>query len=348
MTADRTQSHLTVLIAVLLFAACMRVGSTVFAPVAFALFTIALAWPMQSAMQRRLPKILALAISILVVLGVFLGFGLMVAWAFGRVGRWLIAEAALFQAIYEQVTVWLEGHGVAVAGLWSEHFNVGFMIRTIQDITGRLNTTLSFWLVVFVYVLLGLLDVDDVKRNIQALHNPVLSRMLIEGSAETGRKIRKYMIVRTQMSVLTGVLVWLFAKVVGLPLATEWGVIAFILNYIPFIGPFVATILPTLLAMALFATWQETILVFAVLNLVQFVVGSYIEPRVSGSAVSMLPSVVLFSVFFWTYMWGLFGAFIGVPVTIAILTYCAYHPASRWLAVLLGMPEKAPAEDAGT
>jgi predicted PurR-regulated permease PerM len=52
-------------------------------------------------------------------------------------------------------------------------------------------------------------------------------------------------------------------------------------------------------------------------------------------------------VFFWTYMWGLFGAFIGVPVTIAILTYCAYHPASRWLAVLLGMPEKAPPEGDG-
>jgi len=72
------------------------------------------------------------------------------------------------------------------------------------------------------------------------------------------------------------------------------------------------------------------------LNVIQFVVGSYIEPRVHGSALAISPFVVLFAVFLWTLLWGLFGAFIGVPITIVILTFCAQHPSSRWLADLLG------------
>jgi AI-2 transport protein TqsA len=65
-------------------------------------------------------------------------------------------------------------------------------------------------------------------------------------------------------------------------------------------------------------------------------VGSYVEPRVSGSVLSISPFVVLFAIFFWTFLWGLFGAFIGVPITLAILTFCGQHPSSRWLAQLLG------------
>jgi len=84
--------------------------------------------------------------------------------------------------------------------------------------------------------------------------------------------------------------------------------------------------------------------IFAGLNIIQFVIGSYIEPRVSGRTLAISPFVVLFSVFLWTYLWGLFGAFIGVPVMIAILSYCAQHPSSRWVAELLGAPEQEPAK----
>jgi len=54
---------------------------------------------------------------------------------------------------------------------------------------------------------------------------------------------------------------------------------------------------------------------------------------------------VLFSVFFWSYLWGILGAFIGVPVSIALLTFCAQHPASSWFSDLLGAPPKGAAAD---
>lgn len=347
MTSGRIHQGAQVLIAIILVVAALSVASSVFAPVAFALFIIALVWPLQRSLQGFLPRMLALAISIVVMVLAFLAFGSLIVWAFGRVGRWIAADATRFQQLYDQATLWLEGHGIAVTGLWAENFNVAWMLRMAQTISGRLNTTMSFWLVVLVYVILGLLEVEDFGRKLRGMRNRLVGDVLLRGSMQTAAKLHRYMMVRTAMSLITGVLVWGFATVVGLPLAAEWGFIAFSLNYIPFLGPLVATVFPTLFAMTQFGSWQAVVAVFACLNLIQFIVGSYIEPRVAGSALSMSPTLVLFSVFFWSYLWGVFGAFIGVPLTIALLTFCAQHPASQWLAELFGAgaPEPVPAND---
>ena len=326
------------IIAAVLLATAARQASAVFAPLALALFIIAIVWPLQSRLQAKMPKLLALAVTIVVTIVVCLAFASLAAWGFGRVGRSLVAVAARYQALYGIMVTWLDGHGVSVAGLWAEHFNVSWLLRATQHATGRVNTTLSFWVIALVYVVLGLLEVDDVRRRVEALDNRVAERVLLNGSAATAAKFRKYMLVRTQMSAITGLLVGIFAWITGLPFAFEWGVIAFTLNYIPFIGPFIATLFPTLLAMTQFDSWQAVLGVFVCLNIIQFVVGSYIEPRVSGAMLAMSPTVVLLAVFLWTYLWGLFGAFIGVPIVIAIVTFCAHHPSTRWVADLLGGP----------
>lgn len=345
MIAGKAQPIAPIVIATVLTVAALAVASSVFAPIAFALFIIALVWPLQKALQAFLPRLVALALSVVVMVVAFGAFGSLIVWAFGRVGRWIISDAARFQSFYDGIVLWLEGHGVAVAGVWSENFNVSWMLRTAQAITGRLNSTMSFWLVVLVYVVLGLLEVDDFGRRLRAMRNRGVAEILLRGSVRAAAKIRRYMLVRTCMSLITGVLVWAFARTVGLQLAEEWGFIAFSLNYIPFLGPLVATVFPTLFAMTQFESWHAVIAVFACLNLIQFIVGSYVEPRVAGSALSMSPVTVLFSVFFWSYLWGVFGAFIGVPITVALLTFCAQHPASRWMAELFGSPEQ---DDAAT
>jgi AI-2 transport protein TqsA len=328
------------IIAAVLIAAAAAQASTVFAPLALAMFIVAIVWPLQHRLQARIPKLLALAVTIVVTVAVCLAFASLVVWGFSRVGRSLVADAARYQTLYDTLVTWLDGHGVSVAGLWAEHFNVAWLLRATQHVAGRVNTTLSFWLIALVYVILALLEVDDIRRKIEALDNREAARVLLDGSAATAEKFRKYLVVRTQMSAMTGLLVGVFAWIAGLPFATEWGVIAFALNYIPFIGPFIATLFPTLLAMTQLDSWQAVLGVFACLNIIQFVVGSYIEPRVSGNILSISPLVVLFAIFFWTFLWGLFGTFIGVPIALAILSFCGQHPSSRWLADLLGGPKQ--------
>jgi predicted PurR-regulated permease PerM len=269
---------------------------------------------------------------------VCIAFASLAVWAFGRVGHSLIADSARYQAAYHGVVAWLDDHGVSVAGLWAEHFNVGWLLGAAQRLTGRINTTLTFWLIALTYLILGLLEVDDIQRKVRALHNREMARVLLDGSAATAIKFRKYMLVRTQMSAVTGLLVGAFAWITGLQFAVEWGVIAFVLNYIPYIGPFVATLFPTLLAMTQFESWPAVLGMFVGLNIIQSAVGNYVEPRVAGRLLSMSPMVVLFAIFFWTFLWGLFGTFIGVPIALAILSFCDQHPSSRWVADLLGDP----------
>lgn len=331
-----------VLIATIALVSALKIAEAVFAPVACALLIIALVWPFQKMLQRYVPHLLALAVVLAIVVCVFMTLASITAWGFGRIGRSVVADSARFQVLYEQLAEWLEGHGIIVAGVWAEHFNVGWMLRMLQGATARLNTTISFWIVVIVYVLLGLLDVESVARNIRKALSQETANAVIAGVSQTASKLRRYMLVRTIMSIATGALVWVLAEASGLHFAAEWGVIALTLNYIPFIGPFVATLLPSAYALAQFGSPFAAVLIFAGLNVIQFIVGSYLEPRVAGYALSLSPFLVLFSVFLWSYLWGVFGAFIGVPITITALTFFWQFSSTRWVAEICGGPTRPP------
>ena len=335
MIANRDMRAAVVLIATVAILAAAGFARSFLAPIAFALFIAALVWPLQSALQRSMPQLVALAIVTLTIVVVFLLFGWLIAWSFGRVGRGIVADASRFQALYDQFTNWLEGHGIVLAGLWAEHFNSSWLIRLVQTATSRLNTTLSFWIIVLIYLVLGLLEIDAFSQRVQRMRNQTAAHVIYNGTKAAAAKLRSYMLVRTLMSLLTGLLIWAFASAIGLNYAAEWGVIAFIFNYIPFIGSFVATLLPTLFALAQFASWQVSLAVFVCLNVIQFIVGSYIEPRVCGTVLAISPTIVLAAVFFWAFLWGMSGAFIGVPIVIVLLAFAAEHPSTRWLADLL-------------
>jgi predicted PurR-regulated permease PerM len=259
----------------------------------------------------------------------------LVIWGFGVVGQWLFRNADRFRELYTVVVSWLESYDIHAAALIAEYFDVNWMLRTFQQVTGRAHGLAAFLIAILVFLLLGLLEVPMARRKLEQLQDQDLSRALLAAFAATAGKFRRYMLVRTAMSVVTGLAIWAFSLIAGLELATAWGVIAFALNYIPFIGPFIATIFPSLFAIAQSESWQMALFVFMCLNLIQFLIGSYIEPRVAGAALSISPFMVLFAVFFGMFLWGIPGAFIGVPIMIAAVTICGEFPASRWIAELL-------------
>ncbi|MFG1479431.1 AI-2E family transporter [Xanthobacter sp. V4C-4] len=331
------------LMAAVVVGAALAVGDSLFAPVAFALFVIAVVWPLQKALQARLPKLIAVLATLCITLAVVGAVTSVVAWGFSHVGQWVFQNAPRFQALYGQLGDWLEGHGFVLAGVIAEHFNVRWLLRLFQDVSGRLQGLASFLVFTFVYVLLGLLEVDALTSQLKALarreKGGFTGAFLLAAGADTARKLQKYMAVRTLMSIATGAVVWLFTLTAGLELALAWGAMAFAFNYIPFIGPFMATLLPTLFALAQFESWEMALFVFVCLNLIQFLSGSYIEPRIAGKATAVSPFLVLFAVFFWAFLWGVPGAFIGVPILITAVTLCAHHPATRAVAqVLSGVP----------
>jgi predicted PurR-regulated permease PerM len=277
---------------------------------------------------------------LVVTLLVIAVLGYLIVWSFGTVGRWVIDNALRFQALYLQWTDWLEEHGILVTSFLVENFNAGWLIRAVQEIGGRLQGLVTFVVITFVFTALGLLEVDIARKNIETLSNKEAAQTILQASTLIADKFQRYMLVRSAMSVLTGLVVWAFALLAGLELATAWGLIAFVLNYIPFIGPLVATVFPTIFALVQFGSWQLAAIVFLALNLIQFLIGSYLEPRIAGAALSLSPFVVLFAVFFWAFLWGVPGAFIGVPIVIAALTLCEQRESTRWIAALLSGRER--------
>ncbi len=319
-----------VLIALLYYA------RAVFAPVAFALFIIMLVWPVQRALSSIMSRYLALAATFLLVVLLLLGFGWLIAWTVGQVGRRILIDAVRYQLLYEQIQMWLDAHGIATSVLWSENFSVSWALRTLQSIGSRLNNTFSFWLVALVYVLLGLAETEEFRSRIKQLKNQSAANRFLQASRSAAAKIRFYMLLRGVMSLATGSLVWLLTRLIGLPFSETWGFVAFILNFIPFLGPLVATLFITAFAFTHLADWQWVLALFVGLNLIQSVIGSVIEPRLTGKTLSLSPFATLFSVFAWGSLWGVFGAFIGVPITIVSLTFCAQYSSTSWFAEIFG------------
>jgi len=305
-------------------------------PIAFALFIIALVWPLQRRLQRRLPQLLAVLITAAVAL-LAIGFGCwLIVWGFGHIVQWIIANSSRLQSLYTRAADLLEARGLYAAELVAQQFNMSWILRVVRSVGAGLQGIVTFALVTFIFVILGLLELEPLARRLERLGDGGLGVTALDAAAEIANLLQTYMLVRFAMSLLTGLGFWAVTATFGLDLSAEWGVIAFVLNFIPFIGSFIATLLPALFAGAQYGSLSFMIWAFIALNIVQFVVGSYIEPRVAGAAVSISPFVVLFAVFFWAFLWGIAGAFIGVPILIAVTSLCARNPATRVIAIALG------------
>jgi len=335
----------------ILVLALLFVAQSIFAPLVFSLFIIALVLPCQTALERRLPKLLALMVTLLVTIAVIVTVGSSLAWGFSKLGQWLFINAERFQNIYMGWTDWLEEHGVAIAGPLIEQFNVSWLLGIVRTMAARLHSLGGFLLLVLIFVMLGLLEVADFRKRLLSPSAQPYGQLIFTCNRRLASKMRRYMMVRTLASIFTGLAVWLFALGSGLELAAAWGAIAFALNYIPFLGPLFATTLPTLFAIAQYDSWVPALAIFSVLNVVQFVIGSYIEPRLTGASLDISPFAVIFAVFFWSFMWGVAGAFIGVPILIAFIVYCAGIPSMQWIAALLtdggamaATPKRSPSE----
>lgn len=320
---------------VIIVLAALSWGELVFAPAAFAVFIVMVVWPMQSWLQRRMPRMLALLITIVATLVCIAFLLLLFAWGISVIGQWLVGNAARFQAIYQSAADWLEGHGIGIAGAVSDTFNMTWVVRFVQSLASRVNGLAGFATLVFAFAVLGLLEVEDLASRLRKAGSRLGGIDLIAAGREMADHFGKYMLVRSIASVATGAAVWIVAYLVGLEHPAAWAAIAFTLNYIPFLGPLVATLLPTFFALLQFESLELAALVLVALTVVQFIIGSYLEPVFTGSTLSVSPFAVMFVVFLWSMLWGLTGAFIGVPVLVAVMIVCRQIPSMRWFIVML-------------
>jgi AI-2 transport protein TqsA len=129
-------------------------------PVAFALFIIALVWPLQRRLKAVVPQVIAVLVTASVALLAIGSGGWLVVWAFGRIAHWVIVNTARLQGLYMHAADLLEQRGLYAAGLFAEQVNVQWLVQVLRAIGGSLQGVLSFCIVTFGFVTLGLLEVS--------------------------------------------------------------------------------------------------------------------------------------------------------------------------------------------
>ncbi len=156
------------------------------------------------------------------------------------------------------------------------------------------------------------------------------------------RRINRYLLVKTVVSAVTGLMVFAVMSAFGLELATATGIITFLLNYIPNVGSIVATIIAALIAYVQTGDVALTLALLAVVTVVQFGNGSIIDPMLMGKALRLSSFGILLSLAFWGAVWGVPGMFLSVPIMVALMIVCSHIPGFRPVAVLLsreGLPD---------
>jgi predicted PurR-regulated permease PerM len=149
-------------------------------------------------------------------------------------------------------------------------------------------------------------------------------------------QIRKYLVIKTAISLANGLMVWIVLKAFGVDFAALFGVLAFFLNFIPNIGSLIAATLRVGFAFFQFGTFWTPFWVLVITVGLDAILGDFIEPRVTGKGLGLSPLLVFFSLLFWGWLWGVPGMILSVPLTALIKIVCQNVPALRPVAVLMG------------
>ena len=150
-----------------------------------------------------------------------------------------------------------------------------------------------------------------------------------------GKNIRHYLSIKTYVSIITGLLIWLWLFILGVEYAILWGLIAFLLNYIPNIGSLLAAI-PTLLFSLIQLGFEGMVWVGICYIVINTIMGNIVEPKVMGKGLGLSTLVVFLALILWGFILGPVGMFLSIPLTITIKIILEQYEKTRWIAVLLG------------
>ncbi|WP_103172730.1 AI-2E family transporter [Paracoccus sp. SY] len=149
------------------------------------------------------------------------------------------------------------------------------------------------------------------------------------------RRVNRYLVVKTFVSALTAAGVWLIYVVAGLELAMAMALLTFVLNFIPNIGSVIAWGITVALAFVLTGDSTATIAVGFACLLVHFVLGNILDPMLTGQTLQLSSFGIILSLAFWGAIWGIAGAFLAVPIMVAVMIVCWHIPWLRPVAILL-------------
>lgn len=331
---------------VVIVIAGMRAASDILMPFLLALFIAVICAPLYQSMRRRhVPTSFAVLAVLLLMLGGVLAVAGVVERAISGLSGRLPAYQTAFLTHTDAVLGWLEHHGVELPEeTLRGYFNPQVLIRNLGTIASTLGDFLTTMFIVVIVAIFILLEGAALPEKVRAL--PILSYDTWTRLQQIAADVRRYMFLKTVMSLLTGALIALWLLILGIDFPILLGVLAFALNYVPTIGSIVAALPGILLAFAEFGLGLASLTAFGYV-VINIGVSNGLEPRYLGDGLGLSPLIVILSVLFWGWVLGPMGMLLAVPLTMTVKIALESDEHTRWLALLMsGRPRTRTLLDA--
>ena len=328
------------LVSLVFFFAIISYAQSIVNPLLMALFTvIILAQPIRWLVKKKVPHWLAILISIMVLLITYLAFF-----------QILVTSWSLF---VENSSKYEDNLGEITQSSLGALREMGIDVSSVSDFSAvSLPKIMTFTSVVvsklgeimsreFTFLLLTIFLLTELKSiflKTEALGKGTTVSM--DYLKSMGDSVRHYLSMKTVTSLFTGVLIAIGVALIGLDYPILWGLLAFLLNYIPNIGSFIAAIPAVALALVQLG-YDGALWTAGVFILVNIVIGNIVEPKMMGKGMGLSTFVVFFALIFWGFILGPIGMFLSVPLTMVIKLMAARNPKTKWIAIILGTGDEA-------
>ncbi|MBW8876243.1 MAG: AI-2E family transporter [Acidobacteria bacterium] len=189
---------------------------------------------------------------------------------------------------------------------------------------------------VVVFVIFMLIRHEDLRDRVLRLLGQGRLNATTQALDEAAHRVSRYLLMQCLINSGTAIAVGLGLLLIGVPNALLWGLLAGVLRFIPYAGPWIAATLPVLISLAVFPGWLQPILTVGLFLLVEFLSNNFVEPLVYGSETGISTIGILVAAVFWTWLWGPVGLLLATPLTVCLVVIGRYVPQLHFLSVMLG------------
>jgi predicted PurR-regulated permease PerM len=184
---------------------------------------------------------------------------------------------------------------------------------------------------------------DDLRDRLVSLSGMRQISLTASAMNEIAQRVGQYMRAQLRINLCYGVMLGIGLWFIGLPNALLWGVMGFLLRFVPYVGPWMAAVLPTLLSIAAFPGWSRVFAVGGLFVVVELVTNLVLEPWLYGASAGMSTIGVVVASVFWAWLWGPVGLLVAVPITICLVVAGKHLPQLAMLHQLIGSDADVPA-----
>ena len=291
--------------------------------------------------SRRIPIFASLIVVVLVVIVILVGLGFTL---YGTTTAFIDAlprYETRIQAITNDLLTYVRHIGAKWDVDFSDYlsespFDVGTFVKWLQSGFSSFLVVFSNGFIVVLFLLFILAGTGNLAPKIATAFSSERAEKLYHIARNIDAQIRQYLLAKTLVSLVTGVIATIILLIIGVDFPFLWGFLTFILNFIPNFGSIVATIFPVGISLLQFNTLFEPILVLVLLISNQSLLGNVLEPRIMASSLNLSPLVILFSLILWGWLWGAWGMVLAVPITSTLKIVCENIESLHPIAVLMG------------